>query len=167
MKQKNTDIKSIQDDFDDDLNIELDEPLSYERFHRLLEHAKQINNQENDEILSGLFDIIYNILNKEIDENIDIDIELIKYLISDKEIQTALEDDIPNIIKLNSIYEKMEKDNIALECLKLEELDYMLDFVDEVDLLELSIDEFFILFNDKIKEFMEQNEEIKKYLIVE
>ena len=120
-----------------------------------------------DEILSGLFDIIYNILNKEIDENIDIDIELIKYLISDKEIKTALEDDIPNIIKLNSIYEKMEKDNIALECLKLEELDYMLDFVDEVDLLELSIDEFFILFNNKIKEFMEQNEEIKKYLIVE
>ena len=89
------------------------------------------------------------------------------YVISDKEIQTALEDDIPNIIKLNSIYEKMEKDNIALECLKLEELDYMLDFVDEVDLLELSIDEFFILFNNKIKEFMEQNEEIKKYLIVE
>ena len=90
-----------------------------------------------------------------------------QYLISDKEIQTKLEDDIPNIIKLNRIYEKMEKDNIALECLKLEELDYMLDFVDEVDLLELSIDEFFILFNDKIKEFMEQNEEIKKYLIVE
>ena len=99
--------------------------------------------------------------------NIDIDIELIKYLISDKEIQTDLEDDKPNIIKLNRIYEKMEKDNIALECLKLEELDYMLDFVDEVDLLELSIDEFFILFNNKIKEFMEQNEEIKKYLIVE
>ena len=70
-------------------------------------------------------------------------------------------------LKLNRIYEKMEKDNIALECLKLEELDYMLDFVDEVDLLELSIDEFFILFNNKIKEFMEQNEEIKKYLIVE
>ena len=46
MKQKNTDIKSIQDDFDDDLNIEFDEPLSYERFHRLLEHARQINNQE-------------------------------------------------------------------------------------------------------------------------
>ncbi len=49
MKQKNTDTKSIQDDFDDDLNIELDEPLSYERFHLLLEHAKQINNQENDD----------------------------------------------------------------------------------------------------------------------
>ena len=46
MKQKNTDIKSIQDDFDDDLNIGFDEPLSYERFHRLLEHARQINNQE-------------------------------------------------------------------------------------------------------------------------
>ena len=50
MKQKNTDTKSIQDDFDDDLNIELDEPLSYERFHRLLEHAKQISNQENEVI---------------------------------------------------------------------------------------------------------------------
>lgn len=49
MKQKNTDIKSIQDDFDDDLNIEFDEPLSCERFHLLLEHAKQINNQENDD----------------------------------------------------------------------------------------------------------------------
>lgn len=50
--QKNTDTKSTQndyDDFDDDLNIELDEPLSYERFHRLLEHAKQISNQENDD----------------------------------------------------------------------------------------------------------------------
>lgn len=47
--QKNTDTKSIQDDFDDDLNIELDEPLSYERFHRLLEHAKLISNQENDD----------------------------------------------------------------------------------------------------------------------
>lgn len=50
MKQKNTDTKSIQDDFDDDLNIGLDEPLSYERFHRLLEHAKQISNQENEVI---------------------------------------------------------------------------------------------------------------------
>lgn len=49
MKQKNTDIKSIQDDFDDDLNIGLDESLSYERFHLLLEHAKQISNQENDD----------------------------------------------------------------------------------------------------------------------
>lgn len=47
--QKNTDIKSMQDDFDDDLNIELDEPLSYERFHRLLEHARQISNQEKDD----------------------------------------------------------------------------------------------------------------------
>ena len=141
--------------------------LYYDVFDAEMEIEDRLNNQENDEILSGLFDIIYNILNKEIDENIDIDIELITYLISDKEIQTALEDDIPNIIKLNRIYEKMEKDNIALECLKLEELDYMLDFVDEVDLLELSIDEFFILFNNKIKEFMEQNEEIKKYLIVE
>ena len=47
--QKNTDTKSIQDDFDDDLNIELDEPLSYERFHRLLEHARQISNQEKDD----------------------------------------------------------------------------------------------------------------------
>ena len=47
--QKNTDIKSIQDDFDDDLNIEFDEPLSYERFHRLLEHVKQISNQEKDD----------------------------------------------------------------------------------------------------------------------
>lgn len=49
MKQKNTDIKSIQDDFDDDLNIGFDEPLSYERFHRLLEHAKQISNQEKSD----------------------------------------------------------------------------------------------------------------------
>ena len=49
MKQKNTDIKSIQDDFDDDLNIELDEFIGYERFHRLLEHVKQISNQENDD----------------------------------------------------------------------------------------------------------------------
>lgn len=49
MKQKNTDTKYTQDDFDDDLNIELDEPLSYERFHLLLEHAKQISNQENDD----------------------------------------------------------------------------------------------------------------------
>ena len=49
MKQKNTDTKSIQDDFDDDLNIELYESLSCERFHLLLEHAKQINNQENDD----------------------------------------------------------------------------------------------------------------------
>lgn len=112
--------------------------LYYDIFDAEMEIEDRLNNQENDEILSGLFDIIYNILNKEIDENIDIDIELIKYLISDKEIQT-----------------------------ELEELDYMLDFVDEVDLLELSIDEFFILFNNKIKEFMEQNEEIKKYLIVE
>lgn len=47
--QKNTDTKSVQDDFDDDLNIEFDEPLSYERFHRLLEHAKLISNQENDD----------------------------------------------------------------------------------------------------------------------
>ena len=47
--QKNTDTKYTQDDFDDDLNIELDEPLSYERFHLLLEHAKQISNQENDD----------------------------------------------------------------------------------------------------------------------
>lgn len=112
--------------------------LYYDIFDAEMEIEDRLNNQENDEILSGLFDIIYNILNREIDENIDIDIELIKYLISDKEIQT-----------------------------ELEELDYMLDFVDEVDLLELSIDEFFILFNNKIKEFMEQNEEIKKYLIVE
>lgn len=112
--------------------------LYYDVFDAEMEIEDRLNKQENDEILSGLFDIIYNILNKEIDENIDIDIELIKYLISDKEIQT-----------------------------ELEELDYMLDFVDEVDLLELSIDEFFILFNNKIKEFMEQNEEIKKYLIVE
>ena len=49
MKQKNTDTKSVQDDFDDDLNIGLDESLSCERFHLLLEHAKQINNQENDD----------------------------------------------------------------------------------------------------------------------
>lgn len=49
MKQKNTDMKSIQDDFDDDLNIEFDEPLSYERFHRLLEHAKKISNQEKSD----------------------------------------------------------------------------------------------------------------------
>lgn len=112
--------------------------LYYDIFDAEMEIEDRLNNQENDEILSGLFDIIYNILNREIDENIDIDIELIKYLISDKEIQT-----------------------------ELEELDYMLDFVDEVDLLELSIDEFFILFNNKIKEFMEQNEKIKKYLIVE
>ena len=61
----------------------------------------------------------------------------------------------------------MESDNIDIDDLRYEEFDYMLDFVDEVDLLELSIDEFFILFNDKIKEFMEQNEEFKKYLVSE
>lgn len=52
MKQKNTDTKSTQndyDDYDDYLNIKLDETVSYERFHRLLEHAKQINNQEKDD----------------------------------------------------------------------------------------------------------------------
>lgn len=47
--QKNTDTKSVQDDFDDDFNIGFDESLSCERFHLLLEHAKQINNQENDD----------------------------------------------------------------------------------------------------------------------
>ena len=47
--QKNTDTKSTQNDYDDYLNIKLDETVSYERFHRLLEHAKQINNQENDD----------------------------------------------------------------------------------------------------------------------
>ena len=46
MKQKNTDTKYTQDDYFD---IGFDEPLSYERFHLLLEHAKQINNQENDD----------------------------------------------------------------------------------------------------------------------
>lgn len=55
----------------------------------------------------------------------------------------------------------MKSDNINIDNLKYEEFDYMLDFVDEVDLLELNINEFFILFNDKIKEFMEQNEELK------
>lgn len=49
MKQKNTDTKSTQNDYDDYLNIKLDETVSYERFHRLLEHAKQISNQENDD----------------------------------------------------------------------------------------------------------------------
>lgn len=44
--QKNTDTKSTQNDY---LNIKLDETVSYERFHRLLEHAKQISNQENDD----------------------------------------------------------------------------------------------------------------------
>lgn len=47
--QKNTDTKSTQNDYDDYLNIKLDETVSYERFHRLLEHAKQISNQENDD----------------------------------------------------------------------------------------------------------------------
>ena len=55
-----------------------------------MEIEDRLNNQENEEILSGLFDVIYNILNKEIDESIDLDIALIKYLLLDKEIQTAL-----------------------------------------------------------------------------
>ena len=66
----------------------------------------------------------------------------------DEEHGSILLSRLPLLRKQND--EKMEKDNIALECLKLEELDYMLDFVDEVDLLELSIDEFFILFNNKV-----------------
>ena len=49
MKQKNMDTKSTQNDYDDYLNIELDEFIGYERFHRLLEHVKQISNQENDD----------------------------------------------------------------------------------------------------------------------
>lgn len=61
MKQKNTDIKSIQDDFDDDLNIEFDEPLSYERFHRLLEHAKQISNQEKSDEHEDRYSYTWNI----------------------------------------------------------------------------------------------------------
>ena len=141
--------------------------LYYDIFDAEMEIEDRLNNQENEEILGGLFDVIYNILNKEIDESIDLDIALIKYLLLDKGIQTALEDDIPNVIKLNNIYEKMESNNIDIDDLRYEEFDYMFDFVDEVDLLELSIDEFFILFNDKIKEFMEQNEEFKKYLVSE
>ena len=49
MKQKNTDTKSTQNGFDDFLSLELDEFIGYERFHRLLEHAKQISNQEKDD----------------------------------------------------------------------------------------------------------------------
>lgn len=141
--------------------------LYYNIFDTESEIEDRLNNQENEEILSGLFDVIYNILNKEIEKSIDFDIALIKYLLLDKEIQTVLEKDIPNVIKLNNTYEKMKSDNINIDNLKYEEFDYMLDFVDEVDLLELNINEFFILFNDKIKEFMEQNEELKKYLTSE
>ena len=44
--QKNTDTKYTQDDYFD---IGFDEPLSYERFHQLLEHARQKNSQKNDD----------------------------------------------------------------------------------------------------------------------
>lgn len=46
MKQKNTDTKYTQDDYFD---IGFDEPLSYERFHQLLEHARQKNSQKKDD----------------------------------------------------------------------------------------------------------------------
>ena len=47
--------------------------LYYDVFDAEMEIEDRLNNQENDEILSGLFDIIYNILNKEIDENISLE----------------------------------------------------------------------------------------------
>ena len=53
--------------------------LYYDIFDAEMEIEDRLNNQENEEILSGLFDVIYNILNKEIDESIDLDIALIKY----------------------------------------------------------------------------------------
>lgn len=47
MKQKNMDTKHTQDDYFD---IGFDEPLSYERFHQLIEHARQKSNQGNEVI---------------------------------------------------------------------------------------------------------------------
>ena len=46
MKQTNTDTKHTQDDYFD---IGFDEPLSYERFHQLIEHARQKSNRKKDD----------------------------------------------------------------------------------------------------------------------
>lgn len=49
MKQKNTDIKSIQNGFDDFLSLELDEFIGYERFHELLKRIGQEENQKGSD----------------------------------------------------------------------------------------------------------------------
>lgn len=46
MKQKNMDTKHTQDDYFD---IGFDEPLSYERFHQLIEHSRQKSNRKKDD----------------------------------------------------------------------------------------------------------------------
>jgi hypothetical protein len=118
----------------------------------------------NRDIASSSIDNVLALIDDEIKTAIDIDVALVMYLVSSKDIQIILKDDIPALLKISEMLDKMENKGADFPVGRI--CSILLNLIDETDLVDINFDELFEMMNDRLEIYIDNEEDFKKFIEV-